>query len=54
MVAALGGRRPAQLARLLRREGLAVEGDGRKRRYPRPTVEALQGSILPRHRHRDK
>jgi len=42
LVAALGGERPGQLARLLRRERLEVEGNGKGRRYPRPTVEALQ------------
>ena len=42
LVAALGGRSPAHLANVLRREGLTVEEDGRKRKYPRPTVEALQ------------
>jgi integrase len=42
MIAALNGARPAQLARFLRREGLQVEGKGNARRYPRPTVEALQ------------
>jgi integrase len=40
--AALGGSRPPQLARLLRREGLAAEGNGKARRYPRTTVEGLQ------------
>ena len=42
MVAALGGQRPAQLARFLRRERLDVQGAGKARRYPRLTVEALQ------------
>ncbi len=42
LVAALGGERPGKLARLLRRERLEVEGTGKSRRYPRPTVEALQ------------
>jgi integrase len=40
--AALGGVRPPQLARVLRREGLAANGNGKARRYPRDTVEALQ------------
>lgn len=42
LVTALGGTRPAQLARILRREGLATKDNGRARRYPRETVEALQ------------
>ncbi len=42
MIAALGGERPTQLARFLRRERLEVKGTGKARRYPRPTVEALQ------------
>src|SRR5262249_13856461 len=46
MIAALGGTRPPRLARLLRREGLEYSGDGWKRRYPRATVEALQGRVL--------
>jgi integrase len=46
LVAALGGERPPRLARLLRREGLAVEGNGKARRYPRATVEALQDRVL--------
>jgi integrase len=47
LIAALGGVRPPRLARLLRREGLAVTGgDGKARRYPRATVEALQGHCL--------
>jgi integrase/recombinase XerC len=42
LVEALGGRTPAQLARLMRREGLTAAGNGKARRYPRETVEALQ------------
>ena len=42
MKAALGGVRPAQLARLLRRERLEATGNGKARRYPRATVEALR------------
>jgi len=46
LVAALGGVRPPQLARLLRREGLAVAGgNGKARRYPRATVEAIQDRV---------
>jgi hypothetical protein len=36
------GRQPAHLANVLRRERLAVEGEGRNRKYPRPTVKTLQ------------
>src|SRR5262249_13013427 len=39
---ALRGKRPPHLARVLRREGLAAQGNGKARRYPRTTVEALQ------------
>jgi hypothetical protein len=46
LVEALGGVRPTRLAGLLRRERLAVEGNGRGRRYPRATVEALQDLVL--------
>jgi integrase len=42
LAAALGGVRPPHLALVLRREGLAAQGNGKARRYPRPTVEALQ------------
>jgi len=42
MVAALGGERPARLARVLRRERLEVKGNGKARRYPRATVQTLQ------------
>src|SRR5262249_45196727 len=42
LVDGLGGQRPAKLARLLRREGLEVVGNGKARRYPRATVEAVQ------------
>lgn len=42
----LGGTRPPQLARILRRERLAVQGNGKARRYPRATVEALQALVL--------
>jgi integrase len=42
MINAVGGQRPSQLARFLRRERLEVDGNGKKRRYPRPTVEAIQ------------
>src|SRR5262249_7945367 len=42
MIAALGGKRPPQLARIMKREKLAAEGSGRMRRYPRATIEALQ------------
>jgi len=42
MVQALGGSRPTRLARFLRRERLAVDGNGKARRYPRSTVQALQ------------
>ncbi len=45
LVAALNGERPGQLARLLRREGLQVAGNGKSRRYPRATVEALQDRV---------
>jgi integrase len=45
LVAALGGVRPPRLARLLRRERLAVEGNGKARRYPRATVEAVQDHL---------
>jgi integrase len=45
MIAAVGGRRPAQLARFLRRERLEVSGRGRARKYPRPTVEAMQAAF---------
>jgi hypothetical protein len=45
LVAALGGIRPPQLARLLKREGLAVEGKGKARRYPFATVERLQDIV---------
>lgn len=40
--APLGGVRPPQLARVLRREALTVKGEGKARRYPRATVETLQ------------
>lgn len=40
--AALGGYRSPELGRLLRREGRAAEGNGKARRYPRATLEALQ------------
>jgi hypothetical protein len=46
LIEALGGVRPPRLARLLRREGLAVIGLGCARRYPRATVEALQDRVL--------
>jgi integrase len=39
---ALGGRRPQQLGRILRREGLTARGNGKARRYPREAVERLQ------------
>jgi integrase len=42
MMAALGDCRPTALARILRREKLSAQGKGKARRYPRPTVEALQ------------
>jgi integrase len=45
LVAALGGIRPPRLARMLRREGLSVAGQGKARRYPRLTVEALQDRV---------
>src|SRR5262249_33275459 len=45
LVRAMGGKRPPQLARLLRREGLATIGGGRGRRYPRATIEALQNAL---------
>ena len=45
LMAALAGTRPPQLARILRREGLEAVGAGKKRRYPRATVEALQGLL---------
>ena len=46
MIAALGGIRPPRLAKLIRREGLAVtSGNGKKRRYPRATVETLQDRV---------
>jgi integrase len=46
LVAALNGRRPPALARLLRAERLAAPGNGRARKYPRATVEALQDRVL--------
>ena len=45
LIAALGGVRPTRLARLLRREGLVTTGNGKARRYPRATVEALQDRL---------
>src|SRR5262245_28653592 len=45
LVDALGGVRPPHLARLLRREGLRAVGNGKARRYPRATVEALQDRL---------
>ena len=42
LVEALGGIKPAALARVLRRESLPAAGNGKARRYPRVTVEALQ------------
>ena len=46
MITALGGIRPPRLARLIRREGLTVTaGNGKKRRYPRATVETLQDRV---------
>jgi integrase len=42
LVAALGGKKPAKLGRILQREGLQATGIGKARRYPRATVEALQ------------
>src|SRR5262245_38303775 len=45
LTVALGGFRPTQLARLLRRERLAAVGNGKARRYPRATVEALQDRL---------
>ncbi len=46
MIIALGGIRPPRLAKLIRREGLTVTtGNGKKRRYPRATVEALQDRV---------
>jgi integrase len=45
LVTALGGIRPPRLARMMRREGLSVAGQGKARRYPRATVEALQDRV---------
>jgi integrase/recombinase XerC len=42
LMTALVGKRPPHLARVLRREGLTAQGNGKARRYPRATVEALQ------------
>lgn len=46
LVAALNGARPRKLARLLRRERLVAKGNGKARKYPRTTVEALQDRLL--------
>ena len=45
LVTALGGKRPPHLARMIDREGLTALGNGKARRYPRATVEALQERI---------
>ncbi len=45
LVTALGGKRPPHLAKMIRREGLVVQGNGKARRYPRATVETLQALV---------
>ena len=51
MVAALGGVRPPQLARLIRREGLTVIGDGKKPPLPAGNGRNDAGSGLPGNQH---
>lgn len=43
---ALGGKRPARLYEIMRREQLEATGNSKARRYTRPTVEALQDIFL--------
>jgi hypothetical protein len=42
LVEVLGGKRIAHIYQIMRREGLEATGNGKARRYPRATVEALQ------------
>ncbi len=44
-LAALVGIHPGSVARVIRRDNLPVAGKGRKRRYPRETVQALQDRL---------